>query len=88
MYRLIVEKLLGISLQIDTLTLTPLLPREWQSYTIHYRFRSSMYHIYINVTGPATGNVKKVLVDAEEQADFKIHLCDDHTEHNVNVEVG
>ena len=70
------------------LTLTPLLPREWQSYTIHYRFRSSMYHIHINVIGPVTWNINKVLVDGKEETDLKIHLRDDHAEHNVNVEVG
>mgnify|MGYP001574364078 CR=1 FL=1 len=88
MYRLILERFLGISLNVDTLTIAPLIPPGWQSYIIHYRFRSSMYHIHINITGPETWNVKKVLVDEQEQADFKIHLCDDHVEHNVQIQAG
>ncbi|MBX9693816.1 MAG: cyclic beta 1-2 glucan synthetase, partial [Cyanobacteria bacterium] len=45
MYRLIVESLLGLKLEVDKLSFEPCLPQNWQSYKIHYRFRETVFHI-------------------------------------------
>ena len=37
MYRLIVESLLGLRSDVDTLSFLPCLPDEWRSYKLHYR---------------------------------------------------
>ncbi|MCC5875423.1 MAG: cyclic beta 1-2 glucan synthetase [Candidatus Sumerlaeia bacterium] len=47
MYRLIIETLLGIRKEGDTLHLTPRLPKTWESITIRYRFQSATYRIEI-----------------------------------------
>ena len=39
MYRLIVESLLGLRLEVDTLHITPCLPASWKGFTLHYRYR-------------------------------------------------
>jgi len=88
MYRLLIETLLGLSLDVDTLTLAPVLPPHWKGYTIHYRFRETQYHIKISVTGPATWNVRSVRIDDDVQPDTKIRLVDDRRDHVVRVQVG
>ena len=45
MYRLAVETLMGLHLEVDRLRLAPLVPDEWDSYKIHYRYRETFYHI-------------------------------------------
>jgi cyclic beta-1,2-glucan synthetase len=45
MYRLAVETLLGFSLEVDKLRLSPRVPQTWDSFKIHYRFRETFYHI-------------------------------------------
>jgi cellobiose phosphorylase len=57
MYRLLVETLLGLSLEVDKLRLTPLMPKDWKSYKIHYRYRETFYHIAIERTEEAPGGV-------------------------------
>ena len=47
MYQLAVETLLGLRLEVDRLRLAPLVPKDWKSYKIHYRYRETMYHITI-----------------------------------------
>jgi cellobiose phosphorylase len=47
MYRLLIETLLGVNLAGDQLRLTPRLPKSWNSYKIHYRYRQTVYHITI-----------------------------------------
>ncbi|HUU93383.1 MAG TPA: glucoamylase family protein [Phycisphaerae bacterium] len=88
MYRLLIESLLGLSLDVDTLTLAPILPPDWKGYTIHYRFRETLYHIKISVAGTATWNVRSVRLDDEPQPDNRIHLVDDRRDHVVRVQVG
>jgi cellobiose phosphorylase len=86
MYRLIVESLLGLQLEIDKLRLVPRLPSNWPSLKIHYRFRETFYHITINNRGGA--EVTHISVDGTEQGEKVIPLIDDRNEHHVEVELG
>jgi cyclic beta-1,2-glucan synthetase len=88
MYRLLVEDLLGLRIEVDTLTLAPLLPAEWPEFTLHYRYRNTRYHIRVVKTGEASMQVRRVTLDGAEQADKSIHLIDDGQEHPVVVEMG
>jgi cellobiose phosphorylase len=89
MYRLLVEKLLGLSVEGgDTMNFAPVVPPEWKEFKIHYRFRGTTYHVTATVRGRETWNVARVTVDGAEQPDRKVHLVDDHQEHAVNIELG
>ena len=88
MYRLLLEDLLGLRLEVDTLTFSPLLPAEWNEYTLHYRYRNTFYHIRVVKLGPQATHVHRVLLDGAEQQDRSIHLVDDGNEHPAVVEVG
>ena len=88
MYRLILESLLGITRQVDTLTLAPVLPPEWKGFAVHYRYYETTYHIAVTVAGPETWTVRSVVVDEVDQPDGRIHMVNDHQEHAVRVVVG
>src|SRR5512143_1880418 len=45
MYRLIVESLLGLRLEVDKLRLAPCLPADWERFKAHYRYRETVFHI-------------------------------------------
>ena len=86
MYRLIVESLLGLSLEVDRLRIAPCFPTGWQEFAIHYRYRQTVYHISILRTPAAIGRMR-VSVDGSEQQEMTIPLVDDHTEHWVDVKI-
>ncbi len=84
MYRLIVESLLGVRLEVDKLRFAPCLPSDWKAFKMHYRYRETVYHIA--VLQPQTGNGEmSVTVDGVEQPDKAVPLVDDHREHSVEV---
>jgi cellobiose phosphorylase len=88
MYRLIVESLLGLRLEVNRLHVTPCLPAHWEALTIHYRFRETVYHMDIEQTHPADCGRRedtRVIVDGVEQPDHTVPLVDDHREHTVRV---
>ena len=67
MYRLAVETLLGLSLEVDKLRLAPLIPKDWGSYKIHYRYRETFYHITVARTegSPAAPRSEATRAEAE-----------------------
>ncbi len=86
MYRLIVESLLGLRLEVNKLRFNPCLPAEWTSFKMHYRHYETFYHITISQTGKGR-NVTKVILDGIEQKDMTITLNDDRQNHSAQVEI-
>ena len=88
MYRLAIESLLGVHLEVDRLRMDPLLPAGWGAFDVHYRYRQATYHIHVR--GPAEGGkgVSRVVCDGDEQAGLTIPLRDDGRDHQVDVWVG
>jgi len=99
MYRLSVETLLGLNLEVDRLRITPCVPAHWDSYKIHYRYRETFYHITINRVGKKSDRVIRVTLDGRVIDDAgvdgvvtafqgTIPLVDDQNEHYVEVSLG
>jgi cellobiose phosphorylase len=84
MYRLIVESLLGLHLEANTLTVKPCIPAHWNSFKLTYRFRDTTYHISVMQISTAAG-AAGMRVDGAEQADGVIRLCDDGETHVVEI---
>jgi cellobiose phosphorylase len=87
MYRLIVESLLGLSLEGDRLRFTPCLPDDWTGFKLHYRYRETTYHIVV-VQGGGDRSRIAVTVDGMAQASADVSLIDDRREHAVSVTIG
>jgi len=85
MYRLIIEYFLGLKKENNKLTFTPCVPKEWESFTIHYRYKNTTYHIV--VTQKSSGEELIVTVDGIEQEDKTITLIDDGIEHTIALTV-
>ncbi|MDO8893832.1 glycoside hydrolase family 94 protein [Nitrosomonas sp.] len=92
MYRLIVESLLGLRLEVDKLHFAPCLPATWQTFKLHYRYRETVYHIAVSQmemdAGDAMQNsTMRVTADGIECPDKIIPLIDDRLEHTVEVKI-
>jgi len=86
MYQLIVERLLGVRLDANKLTLVPCLPADWRFFKLHYRYRDTFYHI--TVKNNDGREATRVTVDGADQPDKAIHLVDDRREHSAEIEIG
>jgi cellobiose phosphorylase len=86
MYRLIVESLLGLRLEVDKLLFAPCLPADWKAFKVHYRYRETVYHISVLQTRGGNGETS-VTVDGVERSDRAIPLVDDRQEHSVEVRI-
>ena len=97
MYRLTVETLLGLRLEVDSLRIAPCIPDDWKSYKMHYRYRDTFYHITVKRVGETPEQAIRVTVDdvpvdgggvdGAGQAYGRIPLVDDRVEHRVEVEL-
>ncbi|HUG98133.1 MAG TPA: glucoamylase family protein [Gammaproteobacteria bacterium] len=103
MYRLTVETLLGLHLEVDHLRIAPCVPADWQAYTIHYRYRETVYHITVKRVAGQTGQAIRVTMDGAAvdgtgvggpvgqdvaRPQSLIPLVDDRQEHYVEVVLG
>jgi cyclic beta-1,2-glucan synthetase len=84
MYRLIVESLLGLRLEVDKLYVEPCIPTDWEGFTVHYRYRETTYHIKV-VQGRAGVDRTNVIVDGVMRYDNIIPLIDDRQGHSVEA---
>jgi cellobiose phosphorylase len=90
MYRLIVESLLGLRLEVDKLHFAPCLPADWQGFTMHYRYRETTYDIAVLQERAGDGEqpgTTSVTVDGVPRADNTIPLVDDRQKHSVEVRI-
>ena len=86
LYRLIVESLLGLRLEVDTLHFAPCLPADWHGFAVHYRYRETVYHIAVTQR-PAGQGEMRVTVDGVARDDATIPLVDDRRDHAVEVRI-
>ena len=87
MYRLLVETLLGVHLEGDQLRLSPQLPKSWETYKIHYRYRQTVYHITIIRLAADSTDENLLFLDGQELPGPTIPLQDDRREHTVELKV-
>ena len=87
MYRLIIESILGINREGDTLRLDPCVPDEWNSYSANYRYLETNYHIrYISAKNE--DEVRRLIIDGIEQKNNMINLVNDLGEHRIEFHYG
>ncbi|MEP6899281.1 MAG: glucoamylase family protein, partial [Rhodanobacter sp.] len=84
MYRLITESLLGLRLEAGHLRFAPVLPADWDGFSMSYRHRTTWYRINLRQSD-ADGD-SRVWLDGVMQPDGRITLLDDGAEHSVEVE--
>jgi cyclic beta-1,2-glucan synthetase len=87
MYRLLVESLLGLSLEGDRLRISPCLPHDWQGYQMVYRYRQTHYHINLMQIQSNAGSSLTITVDGVTRDDNTVELIDDVQHHRVEVVV-
>ncbi|MBL8497740.1 cyclic beta 1-2 glucan synthetase [Nitrosomonas sp. JL21] len=95
MYRLSVETLLGLHLEVDHLRITPRIPDQWRSYLVHYRFRETFYHITIRNNKEKSQRenllildgitVDNVNINETGQPLYRLPLINDHQQHYVEI---
>ncbi|EQD66216.1 Cellobiose phosphorylase, partial [mine drainage metagenome] len=84
MYRLIVESLLGLRREGEHLRLAPVLPADWRSFDLDYRYRDTIYRITVLQTDDLDGG-DQLSLDGTVQEQQSIVLIDDGLEHRVEI---
>ncbi len=85
MYRLILESLLGLTVESNQLRIVPCIPRDWKSFKIHYRYHDTPYHITVLQTLAGEGH--RITVDGVAVPGPAITMVNDHGAHAVEVRI-
>jgi cellobiose phosphorylase len=84
MYRLIIESLLGLRLEVDELHFAPCFPADWIGFKVHYRFQETVYHITLLQSSDHEVELNAV-IDGIPLEGNKIRLVNDLQEHFVEL---
>jgi cellobiose phosphorylase len=84
MYRLILESLLGIRIETDKLFIQPILPDSWESFSIQYTYRQTIYRIKVLQT-KHDSKKQGIVLDGTSLNTGYIPLVDDQKEHNATI---
>ena len=87
-YRVWLEEILGFQRRGDTLTINPVIPKDWSGFRLRYRFQSTTYHITVENPDHYSRGVILVELDGVSAADKTVRLCDDGLPHEVRVVLG
>ncbi len=82
MYRLILESLLGVRLDVDRLHFTPCLPPHWNGFKLDYRYRETSYRITVALGEEETLRISD---NGVAQSGDVLTLRDDRQQHAVEV---
>ncbi len=86
MYRLIIESLIGLRLEKETLHIEPCLHSDWDSFKVHYRYRETVYHITVIRIIEDNGETG-VTINGKPQQESALPLVDDRKEHSIEVRI-
>jgi cellobiose phosphorylase len=88
MYRLGLERILGLHRVENTLRLDPCIPRDWPEFEIAYRINGSLYRIHVENPAGVNRGVRQVEIDGEISPGGEIPLLNDGQQHTVRVWMG
>jgi len=63
------------------------MPKSWNSYKVHYRYRQTVYHIAISRLDDGTDDTQQLWLDGNLLAQEMLPLTDDRLEHKVELKV-
>jgi cellobiose phosphorylase len=84
MYRLVLESLLGLTLEGTGLRIEPRLPEAWNGFTADYRHLDTPYHIVVHQTPRGNGE-QRVTLDGRPLSSRVVPLVNDREEHQIEL---
>ncbi len=87
-YRVWLEEILGFQRRGDTLTINPVIPKDWPGFRLRYRFQNTVYHIVVENPHHCSRGVTLMELDGIAVADKIVVLRDDALPHEVRVTLG
>lgn len=82
MYRLILESVLGLTLENNRLRFAPCVPLEWTTFNVTYSFGEAVYQIQI-LFAEAGVSAPSVVVDGTLHSENELLLVDDRLTHQI-----
>lgn len=87
MFRAITQYMLGFHPSYNSFVLSPCVPSEWKTVTMHRKFRGDIYEITINNENGKESGVRKITVDGKEISGNRVDIFGDGKTHKIEIEM-
>ncbi len=85
MYRIWLEEILGFKLRSKTFSINCCIPKEWQGFKLHYRYKTSLYEIQLENPNHLSKGRPRITLDGALFEGQDIPLVDDGKTHTVHI---
>lgn len=86
-YKAGIEYILGLKIADGILKMEPCIPKEWKEYSIRYKYKNSIYNIFVkNPNGKNTG-VEKFVLNGLEISEKSTKLIDNERVNEIIIEM-
>jgi cellobiose phosphorylase len=87
-YRVWLEEILGFQRRGATLTINPVIPKDWSGFRLRYRFQNTTYCITVENPERCSQGVIQMELDGVSVTDKTVRLRDDGLPHEIRVVLG
>jgi cellobiose phosphorylase len=87
-YRVWLEEIFGFQRRGDTLTIDPVIPKDWSGFHLRYRFQQTIYRISVENPKHCSRGVALMEIDGITVPDKIVRLRDDAVPHEVRLVLG
>lgn len=84
-YRILLEEILGFKLRGQVLRIECTIPKEWESFKLNYRYKSTVYKITVTNPEHISAGACRITLDGVVLSSPEIHLVDEGDTHEVLV---
>ncbi len=88
MYRLGIERLLGLKRKGNRLEFAPCIPGDWPGYEITYRDGETVYSIHVHNPQGVNRGIAQIKLDGKVVSEDHIVLQNDGVRHQIHIELG
>lgn len=85
LYKAGIEYILGLQIEKGYLRIQPCITKEWNEYSIRYRYGNSLYNIRVKNPDAKNTGVTKFIVNGEEIEEKQIKLIDDGHVYEIEI---
>ena len=79
------EDILGLNIENGVLSIKPCISKEWNEYSIRYKYRNTIYNIKVKNPKSKNTGVEKFFLNGQDIPERKIKLVDDGNINEVEV---
>ena len=86
-YKAGIEYILGLKIEKGILTITPCIPASWKEYSIHYKYKNSIYNIKVKNENSKNTGIEEFKLNGQIIEEKRIKIIDNNKINEIEIKM-